>query len=240
MTERAAIVTGASSGIGLAIADMLGDEGYRLTLAARRPDKLEAAADGLRAKGHEVQTVAGGLGDEAVVVRVVAAHRERYGRCDVLVNNAGMGVFEPAGRLTEKAIDRQIGVNLEAPAFFYRECLDMLEAAAEECGQAIVVNLSSMTAVHGEAGLSIYAAAKAAIIGFSDAMHLELSRRGIKSTVFMPGFVDTPMADGVKGDLASEDMIEPHDLALAVRFLTRLSHATVVPELLFVRPSEAH
>src|ERR687894_2321811 len=89
MAERAAIVTGASSGIGLAIADVLGAEGHGLTVAARRPEKLEAAVEELRSKGYEVEAVAANLIDEEEVSRVVSAHRERFGRLDVLVNSAG-------------------------------------------------------------------------------------------------------------------------------------------------------
>src|SRR3954464_7355656 len=90
--QRAAIVTGASSGIGLAIADVLGQEGHALTVAARRPEKLEEAAAGLKAKGYDVEMVAASRGDEEGVKAVVAAHRERFGRLDVLVNNAGVGI----------------------------------------------------------------------------------------------------------------------------------------------------
>src|SRR6476619_5216650 len=114
MADKAAIVTGASSGIGLAIADLLGQEGYGLTVAARRPDKLEAAAEGLRAKGYDVQHVAGNLGDEATIESVVAAHGERFGRMDVLVNNAGIGMGEPADQMTTKKIDIQLATNLRA------------------------------------------------------------------------------------------------------------------------------
>ena len=89
LAQRAAIVTGGSSGIGLAIAHMLGEEGYALTVAARRPEKLEEAVAGLRAEGYDVNAVSGNLADEAVVQEVVGSHRERFGRLDVLVNNAG-------------------------------------------------------------------------------------------------------------------------------------------------------
>lgn len=234
--QRGAIVTGASSGIGLAVTEMLAGDGYGVTMTARRSEKLAAACEPLQAEGLDVQAVAGDISDESVVKDVVAQHRTRYGRCDVLMNNAGMGVFEPVGRITAKRVDQQIGVNLRATAFLYRECLEMLASAAAEHGQALVVNVSSMTAKQGEEGLSVYAAVKAAVIQFTESMHLELSGRGIKSTVFLPGFVDTPMADGVKGDVRNEDMIRPEDLALAVRFMLRLSHATVVPDLLFIRP----
>jgi len=94
MAQRAAIVTGGSSGIGLAIARVLGEEGYGLTVRARRPEKLEEAVDGLRADGYDVNSVAGNLADDAVVQEVVRSHRERFGRMDVLVNNAGLGAGE--------------------------------------------------------------------------------------------------------------------------------------------------
>jgi NADP-dependent 3-hydroxy acid dehydrogenase YdfG len=100
--ERAAIVTGASSGIGLAIARVLLEEGYGITMAARRPDKLEAAAQGLASDGFELQAVPANLAEESEVQKVVAAHRDRYARLDVLVNNAGVGVVPPSPRSRPK------------------------------------------------------------------------------------------------------------------------------------------
>ena len=92
MPQRAALVTGASSGIGLAIARVLGEEGLGLTVVARRPEKLAGAVEQLRAAGCEVEEVAGNMAEEADIQRVVAAHRERWGRLDVLVNSAGVTV----------------------------------------------------------------------------------------------------------------------------------------------------
>src|ERR1035437_5745163 len=91
MPERAAIVTGGSSGIGLEIARVLGQEGYAITLAARRPDKLQAAAAQLSGEGFEVIAVAGNMASEEAIREVVSTHRERFGRLDVLVTNAGGG-----------------------------------------------------------------------------------------------------------------------------------------------------
>src|SRR6478752_8600087 len=238
MADRAAIVTGASSGIGLAIAHVLGEEGYALTVAARRPEKLEAAARELADKGHEVNVVAGGLGDEAIVQEVVRSHREKYGRLDVLVNNAGVGIGEAVADLTAKKIDMQLAVNLRSVFLFYRESVDLLRAAGAEHKNALVVNTSSISGKSGEAWLSVYSATKGAVVSFTQAMHKELAPEGIKSTALCPAFVDTPMTDFVKEHVAPDEMIRPEDIAESVRFLLRVSPACVVPELMFIRPGD--
>jgi NAD(P)-dependent dehydrogenase (short-subunit alcohol dehydrogenase family) len=239
MPDRAAIVTGASSGIGLAIAHVLAQEGHGLTLAARRPEKLETAAQSLRRDGHEVEAVAANMADEADVQQVVEAHRARFGRLDVLVNCAGVGVGAPVSDLATKRIDMQLDVNLRAPVLFYRECAGLLRAAGAQHGNALVVNLSSISGKSGQPWLSVYSATKAGLIGFTQAMNKELNGEGIKSVALAPGFVDTPMTDFVKGDIKPEEMIRTQDIAEAVRFLLRLSPFCVVPEIVFQRPSES-
>jgi len=238
-SERAAIVTGASSGIGLAIARMLGEEGYALTMAARRPEKLEQAAEGLRGEGFELQAIAAGLGEEAEIKRVVDAHRERYGRLDVLVNNAGVGVGALVGDIETKRLDMQLDINLRSVILFYRECLPLLKEAAGEHRSALVVNTSSISGKRGEGWLSVYSASKHGVVGWTEAMNKELGGEGIKSTALCPGFVDTPMTDFVKEHVAAEEMIRPEDIAESVRFLLRVSPACVVPEIMFVRPGES-
>src|SRR4051794_31367694 len=233
MAGRAAIVTGASSGIGLAIADVLGQEGHALTIAARRPDKLQAAAERLRANGYDVEAVPGSLADEDVVRQVVARHRERFGRLDVLVNNAGVGMGEPAGQLTTKKVDLQLGLNLRSLILFHRESLELLRAAAAEHRNALVVNMASISGKRGEAWLSVYSATKHGVVGFTEAMNKELNAEGIKATVLCPAFVDTPMTDFIKGQVPPEQMISAQDVAEAVRMLLRLSPGCVIPELIF-------
>jgi NAD(P)-dependent dehydrogenase (short-subunit alcohol dehydrogenase family) len=238
MAERAAIVTGASSGIGLAITRMLAGEGYGVTMAARRPDKLAAAAEELRGEGFDVHDVAAMLGEEEEIQRVVAAHTERYGRLDVLVNNAGVGLGAPIEDYPTKKLDMQLGVNLRAIVIFYRECLALLKAAAAERGQAHVINTASIAGKAGQAWLSIYSATKAGVVGFTEAMNRELAGEGIKSCALCPAFVDTPMTDFVKGSVPAEEMIRPHDIAEMVSALLKLSPACIVPEIQFVRPGD--
>jgi NAD(P)-dependent dehydrogenase (short-subunit alcohol dehydrogenase family) len=238
MAERAAIVTGASSGIGLAIARVLGEEGFGITMAARRPEKLEGAREGLAADGFDVQAVAANLAAEEEIQKVVNAHREHYGRLDVLVNNAGVGVGAPVGEIQTKRLDMQLDINLRSIILFYRECLDMLEAAGAEHKNALVVNTSSIAGKRGEGWLSVYAAAKHGVVGWTGSMNRELAPHGIKSTALCPAFVDTPMTDFVKEHVAPEDMIRPEDVAESVRYLLRLSPACVVPEMMFIRPGD--
>jgi NAD(P)-dependent dehydrogenase (short-subunit alcohol dehydrogenase family) len=239
MANRAALITGASSGIGYAIAEVLGEEGFGLTVSARRPEKLEQAAQQLRDKGFEVHAVPANVAVEEEIVNLVAEHRNRWGRLDVLVNNAGVGVGAPVGEIQTKRVDLQLNVNLRAVIIAYRECLELLKAAGAEHGNALVVNTSSISGKRGQPWLSVYSATKHGVVGFTEAMNKELGTFGIKSTALCPGFVDTAMTDFVKEAVPPEKMIKPRDVAESVRFLLRTSQNCVVPEIVFARPDEA-
>jgi NAD(P)-dependent dehydrogenase (short-subunit alcohol dehydrogenase family) len=235
---RAALVTGASSGIGLAIARVLGQEGYALTVAARRPDKLDGAAKGLAEEGFEVHAVAANVSSEEEIKNVVAAHTERYGRLDVLVNNAGVGVGSTVADIDTKRLDMQLDINLRSIVLFYRECVGLLRQAADEHKNALVVNTSSISGKRAEGWLSVYSATKHGVVGWTEAMNKELGPEGIKSTALCPAFVDTPMTDFVKEHVAAQDMIRPEDIAESVRYLLKTSPACIVPEIMFVRPGD--
>jgi len=238
VAERAALVTGGSSGIGLAIARALGEDGYALTVSARRPEKLEAAADELRAAGMEVSAVAANMADEDAVVSVVDAHRDRYGRLDVLVNNAGVGIGQPMAEIVTKHLDLQVGVNLRSLIIATREALPMLREAAADHGKALIVNTASISGKSGQPWLSVYSATKAGVVGFSQATQKEVADDGIQVTALCPAFVDTPMTEFVKGQVKAEEMIRPEDIAESVRFLLRTSPACLVPEIVFMRASD--
>lgn len=238
MAERAAIVTGASSGIGLATSKVLAEEGFAVTMAARRPEKLDAAVAGLAADGFDVQAIAANVADEAEIVKVADAHRDRYGRLDVLMNNAGIGFAAPLGDIQTKWLDMQLAINLRSIVLFYRECLPMLRAAGEEHHNALVVNTASIAGKRGVGGNAVYSATKHGVVGWTDSMNRELSASGIKSTALCPGWVDTPMTDFVKEHVPADEMIRPEDIAEAVRYLLRVSPACIVPEIMFIRPGD--
>jgi NAD(P)-dependent dehydrogenase (short-subunit alcohol dehydrogenase family) len=238
MADRAAIVTGASRGIGLALAEALGEAGYGLTISARKPDPLEQTAEQLRGRGFDVEHVAANMSDEEAIRSVVQRHRERFGRLDVLVNNAGVGIGAAAGEHQTKFVDMQLAVNLRAIVLFYRECLEMLRAAGAEHRNALVVNLASIAGKSPAPWLSVYSATKAAVIAYTQAMNKELNGDGIKSTAFCPGFVDTDMTDFVKESVPPEEMLKTTDIAAALKFLLDLSPTCVIPDVVFQRPGE--
>jgi NAD(P)-dependent dehydrogenase (short-subunit alcohol dehydrogenase family) len=239
MAQRAAIVTGASSGIGLAIARVLGEEGFAVTMSGRRAEKLEGAVAGLAAEGFDVHGVAANVAEEAEIQKVVGFHRERHDRLDVLVNNAGVGIGASLAEIQTKRLDMQLDINLRSIVLFYRECLPLLQTAGAEHSNALVVNTSSISGKRAEAWLSVYSASKHGVVGWTEAMNKELGPQGIKSTALCPAFVDTPMTDFVKGQVKAEEMIRPEDIAEAVRFMLRVSPACVIPEMMFVRPGDS-
>src|SRR5688500_7249603 len=149
VADRAVLVTGGSSGIGLAIARALGEDGYGLTVAARRPEKLEAAADELRREGLEVEAMPTNMADEDQIKALVARHRDRFGRLDVLVNNAGVGIGGAIADAETKKLDMQLDVNLRAVYLTTRESLPMLKEAGGEHGKALVLNMASIAGKFG-------------------------------------------------------------------------------------------
>jgi short-subunit dehydrogenase len=154
------------------------------------------------------------------------------------VNNAGVGIGAAAGEHQTKFVDMQLDVNLRAIVLFYRECLDMLKAAGNEHRSALVVNMASLAGKSPQPWLSVYAATKAAVLAYTQAMNKELANDGIKSVAFAPGFVDTDMADFIKDSIPAEQMLRTSDIAEALRFLLKVSPACVVPEVVFQRAGE--
>jgi len=221
-----ALVTGGSSGIGLAIARMLRGEGYELTLAARTVERLEAAAAEL-----DAASVAVDVRDEAACAALVTAHLERHGGLDVLVNSAGVGIAGRIGDMSAKHFDLQQAVNLRGAFLVTREALPALREA-----RGYVVNLASIAGTIPTPGLASYGAAKAALIALTRSLDREEAASGVRVTALCPGFVDTPMAEWT--GIAADEMIQPEDCAELVRALLRLSPSARVPVVVIERAGE--
>jgi NAD(P)-dependent dehydrogenase (short-subunit alcohol dehydrogenase family) len=238
LAERAALVTGGSSGIGLAVARALGQDGYGVTLSARRPDKLEAAAEELRGEGIGVESVPANMAQEDDIKRLADAHKERWSRLDVLMNNAGIGIGGLIAEAETKKLDIQLDVNLRAVYLMTREAIPMLKEAGADHGKALIVNTASIAGKQGQGWLAAYSATKFGVVGLSQAMHKEFAQEGIQVTALCPGFVATAMTDWVEGEVPKDQMIQPEDIGEAVRYLLRTSPNCIVPEIQFIRPGD--
>jgi NAD(P)-dependent dehydrogenase (short-subunit alcohol dehydrogenase family) len=221
--ERAALVTGGSSGIGLAIARMLRDEGYALTLVSRRAEKIEPAAEELGA-----YAVAADVGDADACAQLVAGHRERFGRLDILVNSAGVGIAGTVEQLPVKHFDLQVGVNLRGLFAATQSAIPLLRES-----RGWIVNLASIADTLPTPGLATYGATKAAVISLTRSLNEELDADGVRAIAICPGFVDTPMAEW--SGLEAEEMIQPEDCAEIVRMCLRLSPRARIPQAVIER-----
>jgi short-subunit dehydrogenase len=236
---RSAIVTGASGGIGSAIAAMLHEEGFGVTLVGRDPAKLDAVGSALSdLAGPPVHTLSGSLADEAFLDRIVDEHTARHGSLDLLVNNAGVSGNRAVGEITADFLDQQLAVNIRAVILLTSKALSLLKAAVQQHKSAQVVNIASNAGKRGEATLASYSATKFAVVGFTESLHDELSTSGIKATAICPGLVNTPMADDYRDTVRPEEMIAPGDIAEVIRMTTRVSRSCVVPEIVLLRPIE--
>jgi NAD(P)-dependent dehydrogenase (short-subunit alcohol dehydrogenase family) len=220
---RSALITGGSSGIGLAIAAMLRDEGFELTLASRTAEKVEAAAAELGATA-----IAADVSKAEDCERVVREHVERAGGLDLLVNSAGVGI---AGRVEDaqlKHIDRQLAINLRGLVLVSQAAIPHLRETA-----GWIVNLASIAGTQPVPILPIYAATKAAVISLTHSLNADLDEDGVRAIAICPGFVDTPMAE--YSGLQTEEMIRPEDCAEVVRMCLRLSPRARVPQVVIER-----
>jgi NAD(P)-dependent dehydrogenase (short-subunit alcohol dehydrogenase family) len=222
-----ALVTGGSSGIGFAIAAMLRDEGYELTVASRTAEKIEAAAAELGA-----QAVVANVGSEEDCIAAVAAHVDRFGGLDVLVNSAGIGIAGTVDGLHTKHLDLQLGINLRGLLLVSREAIPHLRES-----RGWIVNIASIAGTTATPGLTVYGATKAAVIALTRSQNAELDGAGVRSIALCPGFVDTAMAEWSGIDPA--EMIRPEDCAEVVRMCLRLSPYARVPQVVIERAGSA-
>jgi NAD(P)-dependent dehydrogenase (short-subunit alcohol dehydrogenase family) len=217
------MVTGGSSGIGLAIARMLRDEGFELTLVSRRLERVEAAAAELGAAA-----VAANMADAEECERAVAEHRDRFGRLDVLVNSAGIGIGGRVEDLPVKSLDLQLGVNLRGLFLVTQAAIPLLRES-----RGWIVNLASIAGTLPTPGLATYGATKAAVISLTRSLNEELDGDGVRAIALCPGFVDTPMAQW--SGIEPAEMIRPEDCAEVVRMCLRLSPTARIPQVVIER-----
>lgn len=237
LTGKAAIVTGASTGMGRAIAVALAEEGAALALVARSAARLKEAAALAGAKGVDIATFPGDVADQAFARHVVAETVARFGRLDLLVNNAGTNTaHRNLADISVADWRRVLETNLTGAFLFTRYAL----LPMREAGRGLIINISSGAglAPSGPAGVA-YSASKHGIHSLTGSINSEERRHGIKACAIAPGETDTPNLDlrpRVPGQSERAAMLQSEDIASAVRYVaTQPDHVAV--ELLVVNPT---
>jgi NAD(P)-dependent dehydrogenase (short-subunit alcohol dehydrogenase family) len=228
--ERVAIVTGGASGIGLAIAERLAADGHAVAVFDREDAAATAAAEKIEAAGATAAAFAVDVTDRPRVDAAVGEVRERLGPPTVLVNSAGLDAFDSFLKIDVEKWNRIFDVNVTGTF----HCCQAVVPVMLEAEWGRIVNISSSSAQGGQAYMTHYASSKAAVIGFTKSLALELAPKGITVNTIPPGFIDTPMLRraaerGLLGATVEETAAKipvrragrPEDIAAATSFLVR-------------------
>jgi 3-oxoacyl-[acyl-carrier protein] reductase len=217
LENQVALITGASAGIGRACARALAAEGARLVLTARRQERLEELAAEVRELGSECIFVAGDAREEATAVQAAQMAVTRFGRLDILINNAGVGNYKNLVDTSAADYDEMMDSNVRSSFLFTRHAVPVML----EQKRGLVLMISSMAGVYGFPGEAVYCATKFAQVGLAQALDKELRPHGIKVGTICPGGVKTEFALGkgrTEASVADSSMLEAEDVAQAVLF----------------------
>jgi 3-oxoacyl-[acyl-carrier protein] reductase len=212
LSGQVALITGASAGIGRAIAHAFMREGADLVVVARRADRLEALAAEAQRLGRHCRLVTGDVREEDTASRATQAALDHFGKLDILVNNAGVGIYKQLEETSPDEYDTMMDSNMRSTFLFTRYAVPVLTRQ----GAGIIINIASMAGVMGFAGEAVYCATKFAQVGFTQALDRELRPRGIRVGVLCPGGVKTEFAIGTgrnEESVAASNMLEPEDVA---------------------------
>jgi short-subunit dehydrogenase len=229
---KTALVTGAGSGIGKAIALSLAAKGCRLILTARTAARLAEVERHIVQNRGSATVIAADLARDEDIERLAAQSAQPYGPIDFLINNAGWGKRASVIRIKVDDLDQTLRVNLRAPMLLAKH----LVPGMIEKGDGAVINIGSVSGKSGETNGAAYSASKFGLIGFTQSLYEEVREQGIKVSVILPGFVDTPLIPANR-QLDRSKMIQVDDVAQAVLYVLT-SPPTVCPVEITIRPQK--
>ena len=235
LNGKVALITGASGGIGSAIAVRLAKDGINLVLCGRCVEKLEKTRALAEAEGVETLLHTCDVLDDGFAPACVAATLKRFGRLDILINSAGMALSKPLEETTMSEFDRIMATNVRAPYFLCQAALPALRKS----DYAMILNIASVVAHKGYPLQSAYAASKHALLGMSKSLANEVYSDDIRVHVISPGAVFTDMVRIARPDLTAEGMILAEDIAEAAAFFVEHRTNAVVDELSIHRAGKA-
>jgi len=228
MNNLHCIVTGATEGIGRAIASTLGRHGARVAVCARTAGRVSAVVEELTAEGVDAFGTSCDVGSEPSVTGFLQAARDRFGPVDVLVNNAGLAHFTPIEEMTVEAFDETFAVNVRGVFLMTRAVLPDMRSR----GRGHIVNIASLAGRNPVPGAAAYAAAKHAVLGFSKSVFAEVRTEGVRVTTICPGSVATPFFEKTGTGLeAPERKLQAQDVADTVLATLLLPERALVSEV---------
>lgn len=231
-SETVIAITGATSGIGRALAEALAPRGVRLALMARSGDVLDELEPQLRKAGAaDVLVRAGDVGDPEAAPAWIASILDKWGRLDVLVNNAGVGIMKPVAELSDADWNTSLSTNVTGPFRLIRAALPAMQGA----GAGHIVNVSSIAGQVGFAGGGAYVASKFALEGLSECLMQEVRKEGVKVTVVEPGSVDTRF-DAKDPTKDTSWKIQPEEIARTIIYALESPTGTM-PNKIQIRPT---
>ena len=230
LAGKVAVVTGAGRGIGRAVAIKLAQSGCRVILTARTLIQLEQVQQEILALGGEAICVPADLIRDDEIERLVEESRKPWGTADILINNAGWGKRAPVVKARHEDWDQTFRLNIRAPMLLAKSFLPPMI----ENGEGAVINIGSISGKTGEADGAAYSASKFGLIGFTQSLYDEVREHGIKVSIILPGFVDTPLIPANR-QLDRSKMIQPADVAQAVHYILT-SPPTCCPVEITLRP----
>ncbi|HUI30089.1 MAG TPA: SDR family NAD(P)-dependent oxidoreductase [Candidatus Acidoferrales bacterium] len=222
---KVAIITGASKGIGKAIAEHYGREGAKLIISARHGEMLHKTNDELKSNGVESMAVIADMAREDDVKKLVKTAADTFGRIDVLVNNAGFGVFKPVSEMTTGEYDELFDVNMRGTFIATREVLKYMTGQND----GVIINIASLAGKNAVENGAAYAATKWAMLGFGKSLMLEVRKYNIRVITICPGSVDTDFSFGHSPN--RDRVLKPEDVAEAAVLAASLPARAMMSEI---------
>ncbi len=230
LNDRSILVTGAGRGLGAAICDVLAQEGANVFVGERDPDLAEKAAKRLRDKGLSADAIVMDVGDDDDVNEALKRVHDRFGRLDVVINNAATDVTAPIEDISIDQWDRVLRTNLRGPIMVTRAAVGYMKAQK----RGHIVNVASTASKRAWPNASAYHATKWGLLGFSHAMHAELRAHGIKVSAVLPGGMRTPFLLDRFPDIDPNILQDPANVAQAVKWVLTMPEETVIPEVMVI------
>jgi NADP-dependent 3-hydroxy acid dehydrogenase YdfG len=222
------LITGASKGIGKALALLFAQEGWHVVLVARQEDTLRLLAEEIGQKGGKASFYACDVCNEAEITKVCQATLQTQGSIDVLVNNAGIGVFKSVEQTTVDEWDMVMDINVKGTFICTKAVLPAMKQQNEGHIVMIASDVSKRTFANG----SLYCASKYAQDAFAAALRKEVRAYGMRVTCIYPGMTDTYFAGSTQGEVRKKDWLQPQDVAQAVWYAVSSPSHVVIDELM--------